>query len=199
MFQAWLVKMAKIAAHSAPNSLPGNRRRKNTTVKVRKPSTGTDCRISSAGTITSSAVRLLAASVATTKVNSSETMMAANMRKRRAQGVFRQVGGVERHGLAGQPRGGRRHFVRAMGDQHEDARDQDEDREIVEIGEEALAAQPERLGDGAVLADHRHPRFLCVSSVAPTGKRERARAPKAGVPSGSRSPGREARPWSQSR
>ena len=80
MFQAWLVKMAKIAAHSAPNSLPGKRRRKNTTVKVRKPSTGTDCRMSSAGTITSSALRLLAASVATTKVNSSEMMMAANMR-----------------------------------------------------------------------------------------------------------------------
>ncbi len=81
MFQAWLVKMAKIAAHSAPSSLPGNSRRKYATVKVRKPSTGTDCRMSSAGTITSSALRLLAASVATTKVKSSEARIAANMRK----------------------------------------------------------------------------------------------------------------------
>ena len=42
MFQAWLVKIAKMAAHSAPSSLPGNTRMKNATVKVRKPSTGTD-------------------------------------------------------------------------------------------------------------------------------------------------------------
>ena len=53
---------------------------KNTTVKVRKPSTGTDCRMSSAGMMTSSALRLLAASVATTKVKISEATMAANMR-----------------------------------------------------------------------------------------------------------------------
>ncbi len=33
MFQAWLVKMAKIAAHSAPSTLPGNSDRKKTTVK----------------------------------------------------------------------------------------------------------------------------------------------------------------------
>jgi hypothetical protein len=81
MFQAWLVKMAKMAAHSAPNALPGKRPRKNATVKVRKPSTGTDCRMSSAGRMISAARRLLAASVATTKVNSSEATMAANMRK----------------------------------------------------------------------------------------------------------------------
>ena len=49
-------------------------------MKVRKPSTGTDCRMSSAGTITSSALRLLAASVATTKVKASEAAIAANMR-----------------------------------------------------------------------------------------------------------------------
>ncbi len=80
MFQAWLVKIAKIAAHSAPSWLAGNRCRKNRTVKVRKPSTGTDCRMSRAGTITSSALRLLAASVATTKVKASEAAIAANMR-----------------------------------------------------------------------------------------------------------------------
>ena len=81
MFQAWAVKMAKIAAHSAPITLPGKSCRKNVTVKVRKPSTGTDCRMSSAGRMTSSALRLRAASVATTKVKTSEATIAANMRK----------------------------------------------------------------------------------------------------------------------
>src|SRR3984885_9964190 len=37
MFQAWLVKMAKIAASSSPMTRPGNRPMKKTTVKVRKP------------------------------------------------------------------------------------------------------------------------------------------------------------------
>ena len=173
MFQAWLVKMAKIAAHSAPNSLPGNRRRKNTTVKVRKPRTGTDCRMSSAGTITSSALRFLVASVATTNVNSNETTMAANMRKVVRNAYSGRLPGSRSHGLAGQPHIRRRHLVCAVGDQHENARDQDEDRDIVEIGEKTFATQPERLDDRAAFADHRHPRFLCVSSVAPTGKRER--------------------------
>ena len=49
MFQAWLVKIAKIAAHSAPSTLPGNRPRKNVTVNDRKPRIGTDCRMSSTG------------------------------------------------------------------------------------------------------------------------------------------------------
>ena len=54
---------------------------KKTTVKVRNPSTGTDCRMSSAGMITSSALRLLAASVPTTKVKMSDAKIAANMRR----------------------------------------------------------------------------------------------------------------------
>ena len=96
MFQAWAVKMAKIAAHSAPSSLPGNRPMKKVTVKVRKPSTGTDCRMSSAGMMTSSALRLLAASVATTKVKSSEADDRREHAQRRAQRVVRQAGGIER-------------------------------------------------------------------------------------------------------
>ena len=64
MFQAWLVKMAKIAASSAPKVLPGKRPRKKVTVKDRKPRIGTDCRMSSTGISTISARRLLAASVA---------------------------------------------------------------------------------------------------------------------------------------
>ncbi len=53
---------------------------KKVRVKVRKPRTGTDCRMSSAGMMMISAFLLLAARVATTKVNSSEAMIAANMR-----------------------------------------------------------------------------------------------------------------------
>ncbi len=96
MFQAWLVKMAKIAAHSTPSWLPGNSPIKNVTVKVRNPSTGTDCRISSAGIITCSALRLLAASVAITRVNSNETPNATNMRNvvRRAYPGSKRVSSV---------------------------------------------------------------------------------------------------------
>ncbi len=64
MFQAWLVKIAKIAASSAPSVLPGKRPRKNVTVKERKPRIGTDWSTSSTGISTISARRLLAASVA---------------------------------------------------------------------------------------------------------------------------------------
>ena len=64
MFQAWLVKMAKIAAHSAPITLPGKRPRKKVTVNDRKPRIGTDCRTSRIGINTVSARRLLAANVA---------------------------------------------------------------------------------------------------------------------------------------
>ena len=64
MFQAWLVKMAKMAASSAPRTRPGNRPMKNTTVKVRKPRIGTDCRMSRIGTRISPARRLFAAQVA---------------------------------------------------------------------------------------------------------------------------------------
>ncbi len=64
MFHAWLVKMAKIAASSAPSTRPGNSDMKNTTVKLRNPRIGTDCRMSSTGTRISAARRLLAAQVA---------------------------------------------------------------------------------------------------------------------------------------
>lgn len=53
---------------------------KNATVNVRKPSTGTDCRISSAGTMTISARRLFAASVAIRNVNTRDAMIAASIR-----------------------------------------------------------------------------------------------------------------------
>src|SRR5215831_4304371 len=49
MFQAWLVKIAKIAAHSTPKRLPGKRAMKPVTVIERNPTIGTDCRTSTAG------------------------------------------------------------------------------------------------------------------------------------------------------
>lgn len=63
MFRACEVKMAKMAAHSAEN---GARKQpeKKVTVKERKPRIGTDWRTSRMGMRTSSARRLLAASVA---------------------------------------------------------------------------------------------------------------------------------------
>src|ERR1700743_3652671 len=67
MFQAWLVENAHTQASAAPITLPGNRFMKNTTVKVRKPRIGTDCRMSSSGISTTSARRLLAGSAAKTE------------------------------------------------------------------------------------------------------------------------------------
>ena len=64
MFQAWLVKIAKIAASSSPITRPGNRLMKNTVVNDRKPRIGTDCSTSRIGTSTSPARRPLAAQVA---------------------------------------------------------------------------------------------------------------------------------------
>ena len=42
MFQAWLVKIAKMAANSAPNTRPGASAMKKTTVIEMKPRIGTD-------------------------------------------------------------------------------------------------------------------------------------------------------------
>jgi hypothetical protein len=64
MFQAWLVKMTKTEASSAPSTRPGKRCRKKTVVKVRKPRIGTDWRMSRMGISTMPARRDLAASVA---------------------------------------------------------------------------------------------------------------------------------------
>src|SRR5215471_2898061 len=47
MFHACDVKIAKIAAHSTPNKLPGNRAMKAVTVIDKKPRTGIDWRMSS--------------------------------------------------------------------------------------------------------------------------------------------------------
>src|SRR5215469_18943886 len=80
MFQAWLVKIAKIAASSGPSVFPGKSETKNTTVKDKYPSTGTDCRTSRIGMSTISARRLLAAAVAYNRVKIKETSSAASIR-----------------------------------------------------------------------------------------------------------------------
>jgi len=64
MFQAWLVKIAKMAAYSAPSTRPGASSMKNTTVTEMKPRIGTDCRMSSSGTRMRSAYLFFAANVA---------------------------------------------------------------------------------------------------------------------------------------
>ena len=64
MFQAWLVKRAKTQASSAPNTRPGERDKKNTTVMEMKLRIGTDCRMSSRGMSRLPARALLAAKVA---------------------------------------------------------------------------------------------------------------------------------------
>src|SRR6202166_3742831 len=80
MFQAWLVNIAKMAANSAPSTLPGAKDMKNTTVMEMKPRIGTDCRMSRIGTNSLPARSLLAAQVAYVKVNTSESARPANMR-----------------------------------------------------------------------------------------------------------------------
>jgi hypothetical protein len=64
MFQAWLVKIAKIDTNSAPSTRPGARDMKNTTVTEMNPRIGADCRMSRIGTSSFSARALFAAQVA---------------------------------------------------------------------------------------------------------------------------------------
>jgi len=80
MFQAWDVKIAKIAAHSTPNRLPGNSAMKPVTVIARKPRIGIDCRMSSSGTRIFSAAFQRDAAVANAKLNSNENASAISMR-----------------------------------------------------------------------------------------------------------------------
>ena len=63
MFHACDVKMAKIAAHSSPRIESGKRVTKNVTVIVKKPSIGTDWRMSRNGIRTARARRSRAAAV----------------------------------------------------------------------------------------------------------------------------------------
>ena len=64
MFHAWAVNTAKMEAASRPSSEPGKRLMKKMMVTLRKPSTGTDWRMSSAGMRTRRARRLWAAAYA---------------------------------------------------------------------------------------------------------------------------------------
>src|SRR5579883_1101949 len=64
MFQAWLVKIAKIAAHSGPSRLPGNSLIQPVIVMLRKERIGIDWRMSRIGIRIFSAIRLFAAAAA---------------------------------------------------------------------------------------------------------------------------------------
>ncbi len=97
---------------------------KKVTVKVRKPSTGTDCRMSSAGTITSSALRLLAARVATTKVKSSEAKIAANMRSVERSAYSGSRAGSSTTGLVCSVADRQVHLLGAVNHQHRQRPDQ---------------------------------------------------------------------------
>src|SRR5438874_1955949 len=100
MFQACDVKIVKIAAHSTPISLIGNRPMKKVMVKARNTSTGIDWAMSSIGMMTDAALRLLAANVATTKVKTSETRIAANIRKVERSAYSGRRAGSSTTGLA---------------------------------------------------------------------------------------------------
>jgi len=64
MFHAIDVKIAKTEANSRPSSEPGNKLMNAATVTVRKPRTGTDCKMSSTGIRTFSTRGSRAAAVA---------------------------------------------------------------------------------------------------------------------------------------
>ncbi|CAM5628485.1 hypothetical protein SRIMM317S_04409 [Streptomyces rimosus subsp. rimosus] len=80
MFHTSAVKTAKTDAHSRPSVECGNSATNPVTVILRKVSTGTDCRMSTAGTITLAARRDRAAQVPNTNVKSTAGTSPANIR-----------------------------------------------------------------------------------------------------------------------
>ena len=144
MFQAWAVKMAKIAAHSAPSWLPGNSPMKNTTVKVRKPSTGTDCRMSSAGMMTSAGLAALGGERGD---HEGEQQRGEDRREhphRGAQRIFGQVARIERDRRDVQARQRRLHLVGAVRHRDDEPEQEDEDHPVVRIRNEAARPKAER-------------------------------------------------------
>jgi hypothetical protein len=81
MFHACEVKIAKMAAHSTPSRLPGKSAMKGAIEIAWNPRIGTDCRTSSSGISTFSAVRFFAATVANAKLNTSAHASAVNIRR----------------------------------------------------------------------------------------------------------------------
>src|SRR3979411_1111021 len=166
MFQAWLVKIANTQASSAPSTRPGNKFMKKTTVKVRKPRIGTDCRISSRGISTISARRPLAAR--------GRRMTGKNMRENeegdqhhlgapalggkggvdegendrandgqqhphgRSQRIERQVGRIERHWSNVEGGQGRPGLAATVDDEHHGADDKNQRNDIPDVGPQRL-------------------------------------------------------------
>ena len=138
---------------------------RTTTVKVRKPSIGTDCRMSSAGMMTSSALRLLAASVADHEGEQQRRQDGREHAQRGAQRVFRQIGRIERDRGDIELGQRRAHLARAVGHQHEDAGDQDEDDEVVEIGQQAARAETQRDGADRIYPRREEPWLASRSAI----------------------------------
>lgn len=99
MFHTSAVKTAKTDAHSRPGVERGKRATNPVTVMPRKARTGTDCRMSSTGTITWAARRERAAHVPKTKVKSTAGTSPANIRStERAASNGSRAGSVETAG-----------------------------------------------------------------------------------------------------
>ncbi len=80
MFHTCDVKIAKIAALSGPNILPGNKATNPTMVIDKNARTGTDCKTSIMGTMMRSACLFFAASVPKIKVKANEKTKAMSIR-----------------------------------------------------------------------------------------------------------------------
>ena len=151
MFQACDVKMAKIAAHSTPSRLPGKRAMKPVTVIERKPRIGIDCRMSSSGTITRSAVLYFAATVANTHENSERGAEREEHAQRRAQQVVGQVRtGRALSGMRFAELVGPRHLRAAEGEQRQHAEHQRQQRPVP-----AVAGSLDDLAREEALVEHR--------------------------------------------
>jgi hypothetical protein len=79
MFHTILVKIKKIAANSTPTGLPLNKVIKNAIAAGKKPSIGTDCKISTMGIIILDAKGLRAAVIPTIIATMNDNASATNI------------------------------------------------------------------------------------------------------------------------
>ena len=149
---------------------------KNTTVTEMKPRIGTDCRMSSSGTSSCSARRLLAAQ---RRVGEGEEQRQAQGREhaqRRARGVFGQMRGVERQRLLLQLGERLQQIAAGLAQERQEPEDQ-EDREQIPSREQARPAADGNWHDHAHVRDsesrlplshhlHENPRPDCASAAA---------------------------------
>ena len=174
MFQAWLVKMAKIAAHSAPNVLPGKRREEERHREGQEAQHRHRLQDVERGQDEQLGAPALGGERRHDESEDQRSHDGGEHAQHRAQGIFRQVGGIEAHRLAGKPRGGRGHLAahrvrsarrrRRSGRRSRCRRDWDESRR-----RPGRAAFPLHCRCGSLSSALP----FRSSTVAPTGKRER--------------------------